>query len=125
MIPLKAVKYYSMGKHSDPLSAAAEIERLKEKHPDREYIALINMRASYYKRYIVCQIRTVKVDVPEERDLDLTPVPTAPPYRFRHSQNPAEKQQWDDYKFELDKRNNIIAKALAPIKALLHQKLNP
>jgi len=125
MIPLTAIKYYSMGKHSSPLDAAAEIERLKEKYPDREYVALINMRATCYKRYIVCQVKTEKVDVPEDKDLDLPPVRPAPPYHYRYSRNLAQAQEWQDYEFELNRRNGIVAKVMAPIMAILHQKLNP
>jgi hypothetical protein len=113
-----ATKYYSHGKYGDPLSAQEEVDRLSEKHPDRDYTILINMRGAY-ERYTVVQFKEVSVLWPEAKDLDLPPEPSPPPSAALAS--PA----WQDFRHERNKRLEIIEKAAAPLKAILRGKLNP
>jgi hypothetical protein len=113
-----ATKYYSHGKYSDLLEAQNEVERLSERHPDRDYTIFINMRGNY-KRYTVVQVKEASVMWPEDKDLDLPPEPIPP------KSAPWGSPAWQDYRHEMDKRREIIAKATAPLKAILQGKLNP
>lgn len=117
-------KYYSYGKHSNPLTAQEEVDALREKHPDREYDILINMR-SYYKRYVVVQYREVTVDWPDDADLNLPPPPQSPPLNARYSPAAHDQQSWEDYRHEQARRQSIIKKATEPLLKRLHEKLNP
>src|ERR1044072_6823811 len=117
---VEVTKYYSHGRCSSIDSAQDEIEKLKKKHPDRDYTILINMRA-VYKRYVVAQVQTLVVPVPEDKDLDLPPEPVPP----KSALSPANKQEWADYRHERERRQKARDLALAPVQQALRGKMNP
>lgn len=110
---VRVQKYYTHGKHSDPVIAQQEVERLSEKHPDRTYVLLRNMRATYYSRYIVAQVKTVEVDLPTPEELG-APLPErsqfATPEDFAH-----ERKRW--HVFIQSKQKHALG--------VLSEKLNP
>ena len=124
---IKALRYYSHGKWSDPERAQDEVDKLKAKHPDREYAILINMRGAY-KRYTVAQVQEIAVDWPTDADLitRLGPPPIAPPGAYQWEPTGSwERQQWEDYDHERCKHNDAVRRIRRPALAALHGKMNP
>lgn len=113
MIEITATKYWSHAKYSDPIVAQREIEKLREKHPTREYTILVNARATYYK-FAVAQVRHVSVDVPEPvKDFPFPPEPSAVAY-----------PDWASYRADLDAYNRDLKRHQGDYKAVLTEKLN-
>jgi hypothetical protein len=67
MIRIEALRYYTVKKHWKPLEAQRIVDEYREKHPDREYVLLVNTRA--WESYLVAQVERVTVEVPEPEDL--------------------------------------------------------
>lgn len=126
MTEVTVLKYSSNGKYNNITTAQEKVNSLKEKHPDREYTILYNTRTqSSYHRFIVVQVREVVLDWPDEDKLDLPPVPPQPPWSYRHSSNPAEKQQYEDYEFARTRWKRARDKIMGPIEAQIDGKMNP
>ncbi len=111
---VEVLRYYGHGKWSDPEYAQVELEKLQKKHPDREYVLLMNMRSGYFRLQVAQVDRTV-VDWPSLDDLGL---PAEAP-------RPGDFKDYADYTYESKKRRNIINSAYEPLKARLKKKLNP
>lgn len=105
-------KYYTMGKWSDPVRAQKEVNRLQERHPDRKYTLLRNMRAAY-SRYIVAQVKEVEVNVPTPEELY-----SPEPERVRFSSE-------EDFQHEYKRWSDYVRTKQAPALAQLKEKLNP
>lgn len=119
---VSVLKYFSHGSFMDAVQAQEKVNRLLEKHPDREYVILSNMRAR--GRFTVAQYKAVTVDLPSERDLGLPPAPEPPPLRpYRGIQPP--DPAWEDYQDEVRHRRKIIRDAHEPLLNILKEKLNP
>lgn len=115
MIEVKALKYYTIARYREVEGAHNRLTKLQEQHPDNEYAILVNMRA-YQKQYIVSRVEEVEVEFPLIGDLYL---PALPPKPAGNRWEAQWRQAWRDYDYEQRKRDEIIKKAHAPIKARL------
>lgn len=118
-------KYYSNGRYHDPLEAQEKLEKLQERHPDRDYSIMTNMRGGA-SLYVVVQHADVTVDIPDiEKDLGIGPPPDYPkamtPGVGRGHIDPA----WTAYENEVRERRRLIDKHMRPITEALRGKLNP
>lgn len=109
----RAIKYSTLAIEYSPLAAQKRIDKSQKRHPDWDYAILVNMRAAGGK-YIAARVHEVVVDVPDPDDMDLPPLPPQPSLT-------SSAQQYQDWKFERDKRLRLIAKLMEPVKKALRE----
>lgn len=117
------IKYYSVcsGSLEWCLRRLGEME---EKHPDRDYVILKNMRGYYSDKFSLVQRDELSVSLPTEAELQLPPpVPKpalVPPLTDQRTKDP----RWIDYDRDQDRRKKYIAEAQEPVRKLLKTPLN-
>lgn len=112
-------KYWSHTTFHDPVQAQQYLNKLQEKHEDRQYCILTNLRGGYSK-YQVVQYEDVTVDFPDRLE-ELGPDPERPPGTgYGVNRDPA----WEDYKRLVDRRKQDWLAITKPLTQKLRGKLN-
>ncbi len=124
MTTVTVLKYYSVTSGRDVVELQKKLNELKEKHPDREYMILANMRAGGMK-FTAAQVKTITQEWPDpEKDLGIGPLPERPlgpePWNT-FSQN---RPDWQRYYDEVNDRRALLNLHLQPLRYALRQKLN-
>lgn len=116
MTTIRILRYFGHGKYYDVPTAQKAVEKLRKRHPDREYTIMTNMRStSSYRKFQVVQLDHMEVDWPTMEDLGL-PAKEPELSMFRTQ---------EDYMHEVVKRRNLMQNAVRPIKDRISRKLNP
>jgi hypothetical protein len=118
------VKYYSVT--SGPFeSCLKRLHEVQEKHPDRDYVLLKNMRGYYTTKCSLVQRVEVEIDFPTEKELNLpAPVPKPaglPSFGTQRDTDP----RWQAYDRDQQRRKKYIGEAQEPAFKLLKESLNP
>ena len=122
---VSVLKYFSHGSGMDAVNAQKKVNKLREKHPDREYAILANMRAG--GRFTVVQYQAITVDLPDPEDLGLPAEEPKPPTgrSYFYGAGTQPDPAWEDYQEAVRDRRMVIRDAHEPLLKILKEKLNP
>lgn len=119
----KVLKYYSVtsGCLEDCL---ARLQKVQEKHPDRDYVLLKNMRGYYSDKVTLAQRVEVEIDLPTEEELKLPPPCPKPPGHYPYGKDILTLPDWNDYERDQSRRKKYIGEAQKPARDLVKAPLN-